>query len=119
MLESTLILSGHGSGGPCFGSVGCTGDMIRIGLRYFSFAAVLPLAEGFYKTSGTGSTTLPQLMGMNHYFTVELLCMLEGAMFCAMRRCERVSSPRKVLHGCSCPSDVAVHSIIDSRYWPD
>ncbi len=75
--------------------------MAGIGSGTLLFSILYPSLEGFYKTGDMGTTTLPELTGMNHWVLLAILYAFAGLMFYTMERYERrdprPSAPKKVL----------------------
>jgi uncharacterized membrane protein YedE/YeeE len=55
------------------------------------FAVVFPGLEHFYMSSGLGTVTLPNLIGVNHWVVIALVVLMAGMMFYSMERFERKS----------------------------
>jgi uncharacterized membrane protein YedE/YeeE len=53
------------------------------------FAVVFPALEHFYTSSGLGTFTLPNLLGVNHWVVIALVVLIAGMMFYSMERFER------------------------------
>jgi uncharacterized membrane protein YedE/YeeE len=53
------------------------------------FAVVFPALEHFYMSSGLGTVTLPNLLGVNHWVVIALVVLIAGMMFYSMERFER------------------------------
>jgi uncharacterized membrane protein YedE/YeeE len=53
------------------------------------FAVVYPAVEHFYLSSGLGTATLPNLLGVNHWIVLAFVFAMAGMMFYSMERYER------------------------------
>jgi hypothetical protein len=53
------------------------------------FAVVFPPIEHFYKSSGLGTATLPNVLGVNHWVVIAVVVVMAGMMFYSMERFER------------------------------
>jgi uncharacterized membrane protein YedE/YeeE len=53
------------------------------------FAVVYPAIENFYMSSGMGTSTLPGILGVNHWIVIAFVVLMAGAMFYSMERFER------------------------------
>ncbi len=56
------------------------------------FAVVYPYLEFFYMSSSMGATTLPGILGIDHWVVISLVFVMAGAMFYAIQLFERKSS---------------------------
>jgi len=78
---------------------------VGIGSGTLLFSALYPRLEGFYKTSDMGTSTLPELLHMNHWALNSIVYVLAGIMFYVMERNEhRRQHPvvaKKILHAAS------------------
>ena len=63
--------------------------MIGVGIGSLLFAVVYPAIEGFYSSSNLGAVTLPQVLGINHWFVIVFVFVFAGAMFYVMEKYER------------------------------
>ncbi len=53
------------------------------------FAVVYPVVENFYLSSGMGTATLPDLLGVNHWIVITFVVLMAGTMFYCMEHFER------------------------------
>jgi uncharacterized protein len=83
--------------------------MAGIGSGTLLFSVLYPGLEGFYKTSDMGTSTLPELLHVNHWALLLIVYVLAGIMFYVVERHEhRRQSPvvvKKVLNAASSPFD--------------
>lgn len=55
----------------------------------FLFAVVYPVLETFYTSSGMGTATLPEILGVNHWVVIALVVLMAGTMFYIIERFEK------------------------------
>ena len=88
-----FLISGYCPGtavaGLASGRIDALVMMIGVGIGSFLFAIVYPLIEGFYMSSNLGTVTLPQILGINHWFVIVFVFIFAGAMFYVMERYEK------------------------------
>ncbi len=86
------LVSGYCPGTAVAGFAGGRIDafvvMLGIGCGSLLFAVLYPWLEPFYQTGNLGQTTLPDLIGINHWIVLIVVYALAGVMFFLMERYE-------------------------------
>ncbi len=86
------VLSGYCPGtsvaGAATGRIDALLTMAGIGAGSYIFAVYYPLIERFYTSSQMGTSTLPRLVGINHWIVIGLLWVLAVVMFSIMENGE-------------------------------
>ncbi len=92
-----FLISGYCPGtavaGLASGRMDALVAMVGIGSGTLLFSMFYPWLEGFYKTGDLGTTTLPDLTGMNHWALLAIVYVFAGLMFYMMERHERRGLP--------------------------
>jgi uncharacterized protein len=103
-----FLVSGYCPGtavaGLASGRLDALVTMAGIGSGTLLFSALYPWLEAFYKTGDMGTSTVPELLHMNHWALLALVYVMAGIMFYVMERYEHRGQPpltQKVLHAAS------------------
>lgn len=92
-----FVVSGYCPGTAVAGlAAGRLDALVTLGgvsLGSLLFALVFPLIEGFYRSSGMGVSTLPQLLGVNHWVVIASLAAGALGMFAVIGKLEKRDEP--------------------------
>lgn len=91
-----FVVSGYCPGtamtGLASGRLDALVAMAGIGAGSLLFAVLFPAIEGFYRSSDMGTTTLPKLLGVNHWLVLIALAAVAVWVFLLMEKHEKKKS---------------------------
>lgn len=92
-----FVVSGYCPGtavaGLASGRLDALVTLFGISIGSVLFAVFFPSFETFYNSSPMGGTTLPMLIGVNHWIIIGTLVVFAAAMFYTMERFEKGRGP--------------------------